>query len=122
VYESRPVYESRSHEETYDEPAYRDQPVVRMWVRYAIDKWFPLREEQLARDDHAPAWPPVQLGGGEREGPRRELYQVIFRGTDGKTHVYKAPSEAEWRRFEPGRSYRAKVWPKGDVESVLGPR
>jgi zinc finger protein len=122
VYESRPVYESRSHQESYDEPVYRDQPVYRTWVRYEVDKWFPLREEKLVREDRAPAWPTIQLSARERDGARRDLYQVIFRGADGKPHVYKAPNEAEWRRFEPGRTYRVKVWPSGEIESVLGPR
>jgi Zn-finger in Ran binding protein and others len=121
VYEDRPVYENRSHEETYQEPVYRDREVFATWVRYQIDKWVPGREEKLARDDQTPEWPAPRLGSGERAGARRELYQVIFRGKDGKTHLFKAPGETEWRRFESGRSYRARVWPNGEVERVEGP-
>jgi len=122
VYEDRPVYESRSHEETYEDPVYTDRQVFGKWVRYEIDKWVPSREDKLAREDRAPVWPEPRLGAGERAGPRRELYEVSFRGTDGKMHPYKAPNEAEWRRFEPGRSYRVMVRPDGKVESVLGPK
>jgi len=120
-YEDRPVYSERSHEETYDEPVYRDKPVYATRVRYEIDKWMPAREEKTAREDRQPEWPVPQLGAKERAGPRREVYEVIFSGRDGKTHVYKALGEAEWRRFEPGRSYRARVWSSGEIERFLDP-
>jgi len=122
-YDDRPVYQSRSREETYEEPVYRDQPVYADKVRYQIDKWVPAREEKLSGGDRSPAWPEVTesaLGPAERAGPRREVYEVIFRGKKGESHVWKAPSEAEWRRLEPGRPYRVKVWRDGRVESVLG--
>jgi hypothetical protein len=121
-YEDRPVYQSRSHEESYDEPVYREQPVYADKVRYEIDKWVPAREEKLSRGDRSPAWPELPagaLGPAERAGPRREVYEVIFRGKDGVTHVWKAPGEAAWRRLEPGRSYRVKLWPDGRVEPVM---
>jgi hypothetical protein len=120
-YEDRPVYEDRSREETYDEPVYREKPVYATKVRYEIDRWEKAREEKIAREDHSPVWPEPRLGTRERAGPRRELYEVIFRGKDGKTHVWKAPGEAEWSRLEAGRSYRVKVRPSGEVASFLGP-
>ena len=120
-YEDRPVYSERSHQETYDEPVYREKPVYATRVRYEIDKWEPAREEKIAREDRQPEWPVPRLGAAERAGPRREVYEVIFSDRDGKTHVYKAPGEAEWRRFEPGRPYRARVWGSGKIERILGP-
>jgi len=119
-YEDRPVYQDRSREESYDEPVYREQPVYANRVRYQIDRWEPVREEKISRDDRSPAWPEPRLGPAERAGPRRELYEVIFRGKKAESHVWKAPSEAEWRRLEPGRAYRVNVWPDGKVERVLG--
>lgn len=125
-YEDRPVYENRSREETYEEPVYREQPVYALRVRYRIDRWEPAREEKISREDRSPVWPggpggpDLRLGPAERAGPRREAYEVIFRGEDGKAHVWKAPGEAGWRRLEPGRPYRALVRPNGQIESLVG--
>jgi hypothetical protein len=121
VYEDRPVYEDRDRQESYDEPVYREQPVYANRVRYEIDKWVPAREEKIARADHAPEWPAPRLGSNERAGPRREVYEALFSGADGKTSVWKAPDEAAWRRLETGRSYRLSVRPGGEVVRILGP-
>lgn len=122
-YEDRPVYQSRSHEETYEEPVYREQPVYANKIRYEIDRWEPVRQAKISRQDRSPVWPELPegaLGPGERAGARRESYEVTFRGKDGKAHLWKAPSEAEWKRLEPGRSYRVKLWADGRVEPLMG--
>ncbi|HKH46266.1 MAG TPA: zinc ribbon domain-containing protein [Thermoanaerobaculia bacterium] len=121
VYEDRPVYENRSHEESYDEPVYREDPVYAVKVRYEIDKWLPAREEKEAGQDRAPSWPGARLVDTERQGARKETYEVRFRDEKGKPCVYKTTDEAEWRRFEPGGSYRAEVRPGGEVVRFLGP-
>jgi hypothetical protein len=121
IYEDRPVYEDRSHEESYDEPVYREDPVYAVKVRYEIDKWQAAREERDAGQDRAPRWPDAPLADNERQGGRKEAYEVRFRDEKGKPCVYKTTDEAEWRRFEPGGSYRAKVKPDGEVATFLGP-
>jgi hypothetical protein len=121
-YEDRPVYQSRSHEESYEEPVYREEPVYADRVRYEIDRWGQVRQEKISRQDRSPVWPELPrlaLGPGQRAGARREFYEVTFHGRDGKDHLWKAPSEAEWRRLEPGRTYRVKIWPDGRIEPLL---
>ncbi|MFL6194248.1 MAG: zinc ribbon domain-containing protein [Thermoanaerobaculia bacterium] len=118
VYEDRPVYESRSREESYEEPIYRDQPVYRQRIRYVIEKWQPDREAKAEGDDHDARWPDPALGEKEREGTRKEEYEVLFRDAKGKDARYKAPNEQEWRRFEVGRSYKGKVYGDGRVAEV----
>lgn len=121
VYEDRPVYQDRSHEESYDEPVYREDPVYAVKVRYEIDKWLPAREEKAAGQDRSVGWPGERLAANERPGTRTETYEVRFRDEEGKPCVFKTTDEAEWRRFEPGGSYRASVRPGGEVERILGP-
>ena len=60
--------------------------------------------------------------GQERPGTRTETYEVRFRNEEGETYVWRAPNEAEWRRFEAGGSYRAEVRPGGEIVSVSSDR
>lgn len=121
VYEDRPVYENQSSEETYEEPVYRQDPIYAIKVRYEIEKWVPAREEKAAAEDHAAEWPELRLADNEREGQRKETYEVRFVDADGDRFVYKPADEAEWRRFAGGSSVRAEVRPGGEVVRILGP-
>jgi Zn-finger in Ran binding protein and others len=120
VYEDRPVYENRSHEETYEEPVYRDSPVYRKRFRYTIEKWLPDREAKAEGQDRSPVWPDPRLAPKQREGSRQEVYEVLFRTSKGKPARYKAPSEPVWRSFEEGRTYRGKVKSDGEVVEIEG--
>jgi Zn-finger in Ran binding protein and others len=118
VYEDRPVYEDRSHEETYQEPVYHDRPVYRQRYRYEIQKWLPDREAKAEGTGRNPAWPDPRLGVKEREGARTELYEVLFRDADDNPAHYKAPNEQAWRTFEEGRAYKGKVKRDGEVTEI----
>jgi len=119
VYENRPVYEDRSHEESYEEPVYVDEPVYRKRIRYEIEKWMPSREAKVEGQGRSPLWPDPNLGKKEREGDRQESYQVIFRDKEGKVYPYKAPNEPMWKSFEPEHTYTVKVDPKGEVVEIV---
>lgn len=120
VYEDRPVYETRSSEETYEEPVYREDPVYRKRFRYEIEEWGPVRTAKAAGEEPTPEWPDPEIADREREGERTEVYEVLFADEDGKSWIYKAPNEAEWRIYEVGRAYKATV--QGEkVVSVEGP-
>jgi hypothetical protein len=121
VYEDRPVYEDRSREESYEEPVYRDQPVYRRRFRYEIEKWLPGREAKAEGQDRSPAWPDPRLAARQREGGRKELYEVFFRDAKGKPAYYKAPSEQVWRSFAEGRTYKGKVHGSGEVAEIEVP-
>ena len=121
IYEDRPVYEEREHEETYEEPVYREDPVYRMRYQYQVDKWMPSREARAGAQDLSPLWPDSGLGSKEREGERKEVYEVLFEDRDGAGRVYRARDEVEWKGFAPGVSYRAKVRSNGEIVEILGP-
>ena len=120
VYEDRPVYETRESEETYEEPVYREDPVYRKRFRYEIDKWMPDREEKAEGQDRSPTWPDPNLGQNEREGGRKEIYEVLFQDEDGKEARYKAPNEQVWASFEEGRTYKGKIRSSGEVVEIEG--
>lgn len=120
VYEDRPVYEDRSHEETYEEPVYRDRPVYRRRYRYEIEKWLPDRAAKAEGRDRSPSWPDPRLAPKEREGRREEIYEVLFRDAKARPARYRAPNEQVWRSFEEGRSYRGKVKGDGEVIEIEG--
>jgi hypothetical protein len=120
VYEDRPTYENRTHEEAYQQLVYRDQPIYRQRVRYEIEKWMPDREARAEGRDHVAVWPDPRLGNKQREGKREEAYEVLFRTAEGKPVTYKAPGEQVWRSFEEGRSYRGKIYGNGKVAEVDG--
>ena len=121
IYEDRPVYETRESEETYEEPVYREDPVYRIRHRYQVEKWMPSREARAGAEDLAPRWPDAGLGSKEREGQRAEVYEVLFEDRDGAGRVYRARDEVEWRGFEEGSAYRAKVRSNGEIVEILGP-
>ncbi len=120
VYEDQPVYEDRDRQETYREPIYRQDPVYRIRHRYEIDKWVASREAKAGAADHTAVWPDPDLGEKEREGERKEAYEVLFVDKDGAGSVYKARDEVDWRGFEEGAKVRAKVR-GGEVVEVMGP-
>ena len=121
IYEDRPVYEEREHEETYQEPVYREDPVYRLRYTYQVEKWMPSREARAGAPDLAPRWPDTGLGAKEREGERKEVYEVLFEDKDGAGRVYQARDEVEWQGFEQGAAYRAKVRSNGEIVEFLGP-
>lgn len=121
IYEDRPVYEEREREETYEEPVFREDPVYRVKHRYEVEKWLSDREERAEGQGLAPRWPAIGLGANRREGKRTEVYEVLFEDRDGAGRVYRARDEVEWRGFEPGTSYRAKVRSNGEIVEILGP-
>jgi ribosomal protein L37E len=118
IFEDRPVYQNRSHPETYQEPVYRDQPVYRKRTRYEIDKWVKDREAKAEGSDLAPAWPSSGLSSKQREADRKEIYEVLFKDSKGQPAHYSAPDEQTWRRFEEGRGYKGKVKSDGEVVEV----
>ena len=121
IYENRPVYENRSHQETYQDPVYVDRPVYRQRIRYEIEKWMPDRDAKAEGRDHNAvlARSPARREGAGREA-RRRPYEVIFRTGKGETATWKAPNEQAWRSFEEGRAYKGKVRSNGEVTEVEG--
>jgi len=104
----RPVYETRTRTETYEEPIYRDEPVYQPKYTYEIDRWLVNRTPQTSGNDHNPYWPQIVLGPQERQGAGQEIYTVHFDGENGKQYRISMPL-ARWLDFDMGTQRRIIV-------------
>lgn len=121
IYEERPVYETKQFTETYQDPVYREDPVYRQRYTYEVDRWKTVRPEVATGRDMNPVWPKVNLRGRkERQGRKDQIYEVHFRGSEGKLFIMKTKSEQDWHRYDIGMRYKAKVQGK-EVKNILGP-
>lgn len=121
IFEDRPVYEERTVRETYEDPVYREDPVYKIRLKYEIDQWKRAREKVLSGGiDQEPVWPDVKLGPREREGRRRELYEVLFRDSDGRPRYYRASGKDSWQDFDVGARFRAEIDGRS-VTRIFGP-
>ena len=119
VYETKPVYKDVTKTVTKEVPVYKDEPVYKNKITYEVDRWqVNRRERAYGTGDDAPYWPEITLEEGEREGNKIEKYMVALIGPKGNTYDYEAPSEAEWRKFQVGKSYKAKISGFGSLKSV----
>lgn len=87
------------------------------YCSYTVLEWREVDTVVARGADLRPAWPAVQLQTGQREGPRREQYDVEFSG-DGATYTYAPDDEAEFRRFEIGTRWTLKVNGLGAVTAA----
>ena len=125
---TRPIYETRTRTETYQEPIYRSVPVMATKYGYDIERWLKNRDERAAGDDQKPRWPDVKLKPKERNGPRQARYTVGFQDDRGQRHD-RPTSEAEFLQYQKGASYRAlfdafgklkRVTPKDRLQAEKG--
>ncbi len=113
----RPIYETQSRTETYEEPIYRQEPVYQTLYAYEIDKWNVVRTDEASARDHSPFWPRADLGSDEREGDQTELYVVYFTDEEGETHRWET-TLAEWQAFEQGQAVVLEFDSFGNLEGV----
>lgn len=114
---TRPIYETRSRTEMYQEPIYRSVPVMATKYAYDIERWLKNRDARAAGDDQQPRWPDTKLKPKEREGPRRARYMVRFQDDRQKPHE-RQTSEAEFLQFQKGVPYRALFDAFGSLKKV----
>lgn len=81
IIESVPDYSTVYHDEEYQEPVYRDDPVYATYYYYEIDRWADSRSVRTSGSDQEPEWGSVYLSGNEKEGRRSEKY--ILKGDSG---------------------------------------
>jgi hypothetical protein len=117
---SRPIYETRTRTETYQEPIYRAVPVIATKYSYDIDRWMMTRSAIASNHDPSPKWPSTQLQDKERTGKRTETYQVVFEDNQQKSHL-RTFDETKWRRFEVGQRCPARMNGFGHLLSVEPP-
>jgi hypothetical protein len=123
---TEPEYESRSHEESYQEPIYRQIPIYDTKYEYDVDRWVTdtVLVAQGAADDPAdgdtPAWPSTRLDDRRREGERTEKYVLVF--NDGSDHVYQREVPlAQYEALRVGTSTRIKVNNAGSLLEIEAP-
>jgi len=71
----------------------------------------------------SPAWPLFTLGvasgsgglGAEREGQRREVYEVAIE-VNGKRHTCEVPDQETWQQFGEGRAVSVELTLTGSVD------
>jgi hypothetical protein len=90
---TEPEYETRSHEESYQEPIYRQIPIYDTKYDYDVERW--VTDTVLVvqgKADHpsdadTPTWPQPRLSERRREGERKEKYVLVFH--DDRNHTYQ---------------------------------
>lgn len=104
----KPIYETRTRTETYQEPIYRDVPVYRTKYTYEIDRWVNGRLERASGHDQTPQWPPINLKPKEREGQKRQQYTVEFTDPDRQTYQIDMPLQ-QWNTFSLRETHTLQV-------------
>jgi len=101
---------------------YSDEPVYDDFCSYTVDLWVPGRTVRAIGDDsaEAPAWPQVNLSavsglGAEREGDRREVYEVVIE-VEGERHTCEVPDLDTWQQFTEGRAVTLELTLTGSVD------
>ena len=108
-----PVYESRDHTESYQEPVYREEPVYQTRYTYEIDRWTATRTARATGDDREPRWPDVALQPRERAGKKSEGYRVSFADGSGVRYEWE-PDLTTWDGLDPGQTYALVVTRPGN--------
>jgi hypothetical protein len=119
---TEPEYETRSHEETYQEPIYRQVPIYDTKYDYDVERW--VTDTVLVAsgtaddpaDADAPSWPNPRLAERRRVGDRKEKYILVFREGDD-TYRTEVPL-SQYDALRVGGAMRIKVNNAGLVRIV----
>ncbi len=93
---------------------YRSEPVESLYCTYLVTKWHFERTAKAEGNDPSPAWPATRITrngqclGCEREGTRKETYELVLRDlASGEEDSCEFP-EDKWRSFAPGAKFDAE--------------
>jgi hypothetical protein len=123
---TEPEYESRSHEESYQEPIYRQVPIYGTKYDYDVERWVTdtVLVAQGTADDpadaDAPAWPRTRQAERLREGDRKEKYVLVFRDDRNRSYQREVPLE-QYQALRVGTPTRIRVNNAGMILEVKGP-
>ena len=87
------------------------------WCQYTQPEWTVVDAVVAKGSDSNPAWPPLNLSTGQREGDRTEAYEIVF-SSDGKQYKYSPQDAAEFSQFTIGSRWTLKVNTLGGVTDV----
>ena len=116
----RPVYETYTDTEYYEEPVYKKVPIYKTKYYYEIDKWLYDRSLRTSGKDKEPYWEETNsLTSKERESGRTEKYYII--GFDGNNNEKKEkislPLET-WNKLNIDQTVKLKVSILGEGELI----
>ena len=116
----RPVYETYTDTEYYEEPVYKKVPIYKTKYYYEIDKWLYDRSLRTSGKDKEPYWEETNsLTSKERESGRTEKYYII--GFDGNNNEKKEkislPLET-WNKLNIDQTVKINVSIFGDGELI----
>jgi hypothetical protein len=94
---------------------YRDEPVYDMECQYEIERWHTVRTAREAgTDESGLKWPRVSLSrsgtcvGCEREGARKENYELLLKGPAGEAWRCSVPLPT-WQQAREGSTRQVQV-------------
>ncbi len=91
------------------------------YCEYTVLEWKEVDQVTASGTDLNPEWPLVNIQSGQREGERREKYEVTF-DADGKFYDYSPSDATQFAQFQPGSRWILKVNLLGGVNEVLPAR
>lgn len=98
----RPIYETRTRSETYEEPIYQSVPIMRTSYTYEIDRWRVVTTRRVGGTNRRAEWPTLNLRDNQRAGARTEQYIVVLE--DGNRRRYELEvSQAQWEALREGQ-------------------
>lgn len=112
-----PRYITETYYETVEKPVYKDVPVYATKYYYEIEKWQVTRDVTTEGKDDDPYWGEVNLTGQEREGNRRENYNLIFTAKK-KEYITSVPLKT-WQSLQIGDNTEITVQ-SGDIKKING--
>ena len=79
------------------------------WCKYTVDEWKQADEVSVSGSDFSPQWPAAPaLNSRQREGARKETYQVTFRTEQGQ-YTYTPGTQTEFAQYQIGSRWVLKV-------------
>jgi hypothetical protein len=87
------------------------------YCEYTAQEWQEVDQAVAQGNDTNPAWPAVQLAGGQREGERKETYKILFETSKG-IKEYTTDNESLFRQLQPGSTWTLEINPLGIIVNV----
>ena len=112
-----PKYCDEPYESCELKQRYRTVPDMQQRCKYSTWRWMPREQQVLSGADGKPRWPELQAGANERV-QRTGSYAVELAYGEGKRHVLKPGSEADFTRFQPGQPVTVTTNGLGAVTDV----
>jgi hypothetical protein len=102
------------HGEVVQDCEYR---VYADWCQYKTQEWAEVDVITLSGDDPSPRWPAPALGVQQKQGDKKESYEITF-SSGNKTYTYKTSDPATFAQFQVGSQWILKLGGLGGVRPL----